>query len=313
MDKLPWHNSFPLDPPRVAEILAADLQDLTVTHIAVLGEGWDFATFTVNDEWVFRFPKRRQAARQLAREYKMLEALAKPMATQSIAIPRYRYHVETPVLAPLAYVGYPLLHGDPLIECICDDVDRVDIGHQLGAFLERLHGAAPSRPPRIFHDPFPGSLIDFRHELDASIAALPPPIGSACVELLSRAPPLDEGPPRFQHGDLGAEHILIDRTRSRVTAIIDWGDAGWGNSVGDLVGLWAWGGDRAVNGALATSSQQLSNDDWIRLRTWGAAYAVGSAYYGYKDRRDPLHATAIGWLERMQAAGQLADPGTPDA
>jgi hypothetical protein len=56
----------------------------------------------------------------------------------------------------------------------------------------------------------------------------------------------------------------------------------------------------------------LTRDDWIRLRLWGVAYAIGSAYYGYKDRRDALHATALGWLERMQAAGQLADPDTPD-
>src|SRR5512139_4167984 len=99
MEKLPWHNSYPLDPPRVAQILAADLSDLAVEHVEALGEGWDFATFLVNDEWVFRFPKRRQAGRQLAREHKFLDAVAQPLADQPIAIPRYRYHIQTPLLA----------------------------------------------------------------------------------------------------------------------------------------------------------------------------------------------------------------------
>jgi len=313
MEKLPWHNDYPLDPSRVAEILAADLADLAVANVSVLGDGWDFATYLVNHEWVFRFPKRRQAARQLPREHKLLEALAAPLADQSIAIPRYRFHVPAPVLAPLPYVGYPMLRGEALIECDTASIDPLDVGRQLGVFLSRLHAVAPTRRPRIYHDPFPSSLIDFRRELDESIVALPAPIASACVALLARTPPLDDGPPRFQHGDLGAEHILIDRDRGRITAIIDWGDAGWGNAVADLVGLWAWGGDRAVRAALPPWGRALSKDDWIRVRTWGTAYAIGSAYYGYKDGRDPLHATAIRWLERIRAAGQLADPGTPDA
>jgi aminoglycoside phosphotransferase (APT) family kinase protein len=313
MEKFPWHNSYPLDPPRVAQILAADLSDLAVERVEVLGEGWDFATFLVNGEWVFRFPKRRQTGRQLAREYKFLEAVAQPLADQPVAIPRYRYHVSTPVLAPLPYVGYALLRGDPLIDCAVDSVDPVDIGNQLGAFLQRLNAVAPSRRPRIFHDHFPASLIDFRRELEESAVALPAQLARECAALLGRTPPLDEGPPQFQHGDLGAEHILVDRQRGRITAIIDWGDAGWGNSVADLVGLWTWGGDRAVRAALPPWGRSLSDDDWVRLRMWGAAYAIGSAYYGYKDRRDPLRTTALGWLERMQRAGQLADPSTPDA
>ena len=272
----------------------------------------DFATFLVNDEWVFRFPKRRQSARHLAREYKLLEALATPLAEQSIAIPRYRYHVQTPRLAPLAYVGYPMLRGDPLIECGSDSIDQIDIGNQLGSFLRRLHAVAPSRRPRVYHDQFASNLIEIRRELDESIVALPTQVATACVALLARTPPLDEGPPQFQHGDLGAEHILVDRPRGRIVAIIDWGDAGWGNSVADLVGLWAWGGDHAVHAALPPWGRTLSDDDWTRLRMWGAAYAVGCAYYGYKDRRDPLHATALGWLERIQAAGQLADPRAPN-
>ncbi len=313
MQRDPWHNDFPLDPPRVAEVIAADLPEFPDPRVAVLGEGWDFSTFLVDDEWVFRFPKRRQCVRPLAREFKLLEALAGPLAGQAIAIPRYRFNVHTPVLSPVAYVGYPMLRGESLIDCTTESIDRVGIGRQLGEFLQRLHASAPAPRPRIYHDQFPSNLIDFRRELDESSAALPPKIAAACAQMLARTPTPHEGPPQFQHGDLGAEHILVDRGRGAIVAIIDWGDAGWGNRVADLVGLWAWGGDGAVRGTLSTWGQTLAPDDWARLRQWGVAYAIGSAYYGYKDRRDPLHATALGWLERMQKAGQLADPETPDA
>ena len=189
----------------------------------------------------------------------MLEALAGPLARQPIAIPRYRYHVQTPVLSPLAYVGYPLLRGDPLIECArgFDGPRRLSAVSSVSS-CSVCNAAAPTRRPRIYHDQFPSNLIDFRRELDESSVALPPAIARRVRTVLERAPPLDEGPPQFQHGDLGAEHILVDRGRGEIIAIIDWGDAGWGNPVADLVGLWAWGGDRAVHAALPTWGQTLA-------------------------------------------------------
>jgi aminoglycoside 2''-phosphotransferase len=298
---------------RVAEVIAADLPEFADPQVAVLGEGWDFTTFLVNHEWVFRFPKRRQCARQLAREFRLLEALAAPLARQSIAVPRYRYHVQTPLLSKVPYVGYAFLPGEPLVECAADSLDCTAIARQLGAFLQLLQTTAPTAQPRIYHDQFPSDLVDFRRELDESSAALPPSIAEGCRIALERVPVIDREPPRFQHGDLGVEHVLVDRRRSEIVSIIDWGDAGWGNRIADLVGLWAWGGDGAVRAALPAWGQQLGSDDWARLRQWGIAYAIGSAYYGYKDRRDPLHATALGWLARMHKAGQLADPETPDA
>jgi aminoglycoside phosphotransferase (APT) family kinase protein len=313
MQRLPWHNDFPLDSARVATIVTDDLaNELAVGNVAALGEGWDFTTFLVDGEWVFRFPKRRQSARQLAREHKLLTALAQALADQPIAIPSYRFFVAESKGFPLTYVGYRYLHGVPLAECDRDSIDRPAIGAQLGAFLARLERAAPSPRPRIYHDPFPSDWIDFRRELADARPSLPAPLAVACDRLFASAPKRDENPPLFQHCDLGAEHILVDPESHDIAAVIDWGDAGWGNPVADLVGLWAWGGDAAVRAAQPTWGRSLSPDDWVRLRMWGAAYAIGNAYYGYKDGRERLHATAIGWLDRMNDHGQLLDPATSD-
>ena len=313
MQRLPWHDDFPLDPARVATIVEDDLAgELPVARVEPLGEGWDFKTFLVDGEWVFRFPKRRQTARQLAREHKLLSTLGPALADQAIAIPAYRFFVATSKRFPLAYVGYRYLRGVPLAECDRDAIDGAAIGAQLGAFRARLERAAPGSSPRIYHDPFPSDWIDFCREFSEARTSLPDPLVTACDRLFASRPNRDEGPPAFQHCDLGAEHILIDPAAGNIAAIIDWGDAGWGNPVGDLVGLWAWGGDLAVRAAQPTWGRRLSPDDWVRLRMWGAAYAVGSAYYGYKDGRERLHATAIGWLDRMNHNGQLLDPATPD-
>src|SRR5215475_12238169 len=125
MQRLPWHNDFPLDPARVATIVADDVAgELAVERVEALGEGWDFTTFLVDGDWVFRFPKRRQSARQLAREHKLLNALAPALADQPIGIPSYRFFVTASKGFPLGYVGYRYLHGAPLAEYDHDHVDR---------------------------------------------------------------------------------------------------------------------------------------------------------------------------------------------
>jgi aminoglycoside phosphotransferase (APT) family kinase protein len=311
--RVPWHDDYPLDPVEVAAILAADLPELRVAQVTALGAGWDFSTYLVNDQWVFRFPKRRQSALQLAREKSLLDALADALRDDPIAIPCYRFHVRKPATFALPYVGYPMLRGEALSNSSTDAVDRRDVGRQLGRFLKRLNGAAPSRAPRIYHDELPGHIVDFRRELDEVAAALPPHLAAACRTLLGKAPAPYRGPPLFQHADLGAEHILVDPAGGRIIGIIDWGDAGWGNPVADVVGLWAWGGDAAVIAAQSTWQRVLAPEDWARLRFWGASYAIGNAYFGYKDGRDALLAVALGWLERMHQSGQLSDPGTTDA
>ena len=311
--KLPWHDDYPLTPEDVRSVIAVDLPEFGRAPVDALGDGWDFKTFLVDGAWVFRFPKRRQCARQLKRERTLLEALVTPLSTQSIAIPRYHYFIDKPRRFALPYAGYPLLRGDALLSCSVHLVEPRRVGRQLGLFLGALQAAAPQPAPRSYRDQFPAYLPDFRRELDDVATQLPDHLVAACRGLLDAPLQSDPNPPVYQHADLGAEHILIDPERGDIAAIIDWGDAGWGHTVGDLVGLWAWGGDAAVAAASAAWQQPLSCADWRRLRLRGAAYAMGSAYYGYKDRRDPLFETALGWLERMYANGQLSDPESPDA
>jgi aminoglycoside phosphotransferase (APT) family kinase protein len=247
----------------------------------------------------------------MARERAILEALAARLSDQPVAIPRYQHYITNPARFALPYGAYRMLLGTALLHRPAHATNALDIAAQLGRFLNALSDAAPLDPPRVYHDDFPANLMEFRRELDEVAAALPEHLRVACTTLLARPIVPMSAQPVFQHGDLGVEHILIDAVHPRVNAIIDWGDAGWGGS-GDLAGLWAWGGDAPVTVALSEAGRPLSQEGWARLRLHGAAYAIGSAHYGYKDRRDPLFATALGWLERMYANGQLSDPETPD-
>jgi aminoglycoside phosphotransferase (APT) family kinase protein len=307
--RLPWHDEAPLDVDAAAAIIAADLPEFRGAAIERLGDGWDFKLFLVGGRWAFRFPKRRQCARQLEREITLLATLAASWPG-GVDFPRYRYHVERPQRFAWPYAAYHLLPGTPLIDCGYDRAAPAAIGSELGRFLRQLNEHPPLPRPRHYRDQIAADLKSLRSELDAVAAALPAHLVEAGRHLLARPLAPEDHAVAFGHGDLGVEHVLVDA--GRIMAVIDWGDAGWGHPIADLVGLWAWGGDAAVAAALTTWQRVFSHRDWARLRQRGAAYAIGSAYYGYKDGRDSLFRTALRWLERMYRTGQLYDPELPD-
>jgi aminoglycoside phosphotransferase (APT) family kinase protein len=318
--RLPWQAEYALDVDTVRATLARELPDFVVDSVRPLGEGFDFTTFVVGEEWVFRFAKRRQTARTLAREIALLDALAAELERApgtegaSLAIPAYRYRCAPALSHPPAFGAYRMLPGEPLLGVPAAALDRRAIGATLGGWLRTVHAAAPLPPPPArTPDHFANCIDEYRSLCTHCRAHLPVVIADALAALLAEPPPPFTGPTRFCHADLGVEHVLVDRTNGRVTAVIDWGDAGWDDPLGDFVGLWAWGGDAAVEAALAHYGRTLGADEWRRLRLRGACYGLGMIHYGVFDQR-PLEARfgrAI--LSRMHAAGQLEDTGRPDA
>ncbi len=309
MEKLPWHNDFPRTADEIAAIVAADLPAIAPVVAKTLGAGWDYTTFVVNDRWVFRFPKRHQTARALLREIDMLDGLARELDASRIAVPRYRHRVERSITYPTGYAGYALLPGRPLLGLDCEHGER--IAREVGEFLGALHRVTPTEPKRV-RDELPDWVPDFRRELDKTAAGMPPHLAEAGRALLATSPPAMSQAPRFTHADLGVEHILVDESTHRVTGIIDWGDAGWADPIGDFVGLWTWGGDRVAAAALDAARTEIGQASWTRLRYWGACYAMGTAYYGYNSGQVSLLETALSWLERMYRNRQLANPGNGD-
>ncbi len=92
--------------------------------------------------------------------------------------------------------------------------------------------------------------------------------------------PVVEG---FVHGDLIPGNLLV--CGDRLTAIIDWGAAGWGDLAQDLAPAWTvlTAAERSV------FREMVGADDaaWIRGRTFELEHAVGGVLY-YAPRNHPL-------------------------
>lgn len=305
----PWHNEHPLTEDQAGSIIREDVPGLDVRGVRYLTEGWDFTAYAVETKertWLFRFPKRAECARRLEDEYVVLDELAAMLTRSTIRVPQFEYRITRPRSFALAYGGYAMIPGVPLLERQASGVDTGRIASEVSQVLNCVHALTPWPRPAIYRDPFPGYVVDFRHELDAMSDVLPPPLATAMHRLMTTPHPPYTGEPRFTHADLGTEHILIDE-RGAAVGIIDWGDAAWGDPHADLVGLWAWGGDPVVRACLDTICLQLDENDWARLRYRGACVCIGQAYYGHAADRPDLLEAAVRWLWRMFEAGQLED------
>lgn len=303
----PWHDDYPLSVDNARAVLQADGIGLPLEHVDTFGSGWDFNTFRVDRDWLFRFPRRGNCVRFFQREVETLARLSGLFPEEPIAIPRYEWVVERSKAFPWAYGGYRFLEGTAVLDLDPDQVDVAACASGLGSFLRVLHTCMPSVPPRRVHDPFPNDLVHIREEFEQVREALPPEQANGCAKLLAARYPIWEGRPAFTHADLGPEHLLVRPSTGTLGAIIDWGDARWGDPLIDLVGWWAWGGDDAVVPVLATYGRDLDTREWARLRFRGACVAISQAYYGHASGRTGMLRRSTEWLARMLDAGQLDD------
>ena len=92
--------------------------------------GYDFEVAIVDDDWVFRFPRRAGVEEALELEIVLLPLLA---GVLPVNVPSFEHISRDPL-----FVGYRLIRGEPLV-----DEDAVGVR----AFLEALHTIDPSRLP----------------------------------------------------------------------------------------------------------------------------------------------------------------------
>ena len=254
------------------QVVAAACGADTAAALRFFGEGREFRVFIAGGV-AFRFAK---GATPLAYEAALLPVLAQVLPAR-IPVPR-------PPLVP-EFMAYELIAGTP--------GDRVDpsahpeLAPALGEFLRALHAfpfdvaVALGAPTRDRWRPAP-----YRERVlaDAPLswpARLPAALAGACAEFAAAAPPPDaSGPGCLVHGDLEAEHIIVDEEAGTLAGVIDWDDAAISCPERDLAGLWAWGGNGFLARVLAAYAAPI---DVERLRFLGRCFALSDWFEADPD------------------------------
>jgi len=120
--------------------------DLPVETAALNRDGQYNDVLVVNDAYIFRFAKVIPAIQTLRREVQLLRRLQKHI---SLPIPRPAFaNTETGVIGE-AFMGYPLIPGQPLwwedFQAITDSNGLARMAAQLAGFLRELHHTPPDQ------------------------------------------------------------------------------------------------------------------------------------------------------------------------
>ena len=105
--------------------------------------------------------------------------------------------------------------------------------------------------------------------------------------------PVTEG---FVHGDLIPGNLLVDN--GRLSAIIDWGGAGWGDPAQDFAPAWA-----VLDARQRQAFKEMADVDeaaWIRGRTFELEHAIGGVLY-YEPKQHVLGDIMARTLDRILA------------
>ena len=132
----PWEPEQTLTPALALALVAEQFPDLSPTTIDLLGAGWDNTAYLINNEYVFRFPRRKIAVPLMLMERCLLPKIAK-LLPLPIPVPQW---MGTPSKTyPWPFAGYRQLGGTTACRNNLTDVERLSMAPMLANFLKALH------------------------------------------------------------------------------------------------------------------------------------------------------------------------------
>ena len=132
-----WAAEVTVDEALARRLIGEQFPELEVGSLKLLGEGWDTTVWRVDEEWVFRFPRRSYPVPGLQNEIVHLPELA-PLLPLPIPNPTF-------VGRPSPAFGWPFygcrfLPGRELADSDLDDAARAALARPLAEFLRDPRG-----------------------------------------------------------------------------------------------------------------------------------------------------------------------------
>ena len=265
------------------KIIASELPQITIRSAVPLGEGWTAVAWLVNEELVFKFPKKAWVWTDLDRE---LALLPYARAHVPLPIPEYLHNVRQSAGAPHGYVVYRHLCGRAVDPRALSSRERTALAQTLARFLRALHEIDPAPVESILpRDDERAVALRYQRDAEAEVAPLLTATERGRLREAFTEHVDDErnfgGRLVILHADLSAEHIL--RLGESVSGIIDWGDVSIGDPDYDFSYLYEEFGEAFVR-EVAAYYGHADPDRLVRkARYFSIADQVGTIVYGADD------------------------------
>lgn len=240
-----WHADIIITEETVKQCLQAQFPNVPLHSVHYLSEGWDNKVFVVNDEWVFRFPRRKIAVELTERENKVLDRLPS-FGTIHIPVPVYKG--QPSVHYPYPFQGYKIIQGISGHHAQLTETERAATMVPFAIFLRQLHCITPSQAlaigaePQVFDRTCIQKTVAILKERITAITARHYCVlnQAECDREIAMAENIVLPPEKtcLIHGDIDCRHMLF--SQKQLTGIIDWGDMGISNPSVDLASIWSF-------------------------------------------------------------------------
>lgn len=302
-----WAVEVDVTPELAADLIRDQFPEVTAGQVTVLATGWDNIVYVVDEQWLFRFPRREVAVPGVQREIALLPKLAPRLP---LPVPDPQFAGQPSARYPWPFFGTWPLPGNELADAGLTDTELAPAAVAVGEFLRVLHdpelvpladGAGLPEDPMRRASP-PVRAVRARETLDRLIAAGIVPPGSDAALLLDRASdaPHPNGPLVISHGDLHIRHLLVDPSGA-AAGVIDWGDLCLADPAVDLsIAYFGFAGPQRA-ALLAAYARPVTAERELAARTLAISLAASLAEYAADDNRPVLLAESLAGLTRATA------------
>jgi aminoglycoside phosphotransferase (APT) family kinase protein len=243
-----WRPEIAVDQRLATKLIREQFPQLS--KVEPLGEGWDYTAFRVDDEFVFRFPRRAVVLPGMAREIATLPRLKLPV---HIPVPLFVGEAGTDF--PWGFFGAPFIAGDEPIDA--SDEARAAISLDLARALQALHAHDPADLPVDANQ-----RADMKRRVPWARDALAQ-LGMSAEAVFESASKIGQlNASALCHGDLHFRQLLCGE---RLNGVIDWVDLCRANPAIDLSLLWSFVPRKMFDGFLSEYGR-VSEEELIVAR-----------------------------------------------
>lgn len=241
----PWLAEQEVSQQLAQTLISQQFPDLEPFELHHLGTGWDNIVYQLNQDYVFRFPRRSLALELMQTEWQLLDSLKHQLSLQ---IPQPCFDGQPSPDFNWPFAGYTLVRGQSACQLNLGPEQRLAMVPALAGFLKELHGLSPEwlTPLQLPPDRMQKVEISLRRPQSEERLqqALQKGLLNDIDPYLDWLTSLPETTPRERpkclvHGDLYLRHLMIN-PQAELSGVIDWGDAHLGDRATDLSVVYAF-------------------------------------------------------------------------
>lgn len=293
-----------IDLPLAQSLVRHDFPQLSADSIRLLGEGWDNLVFVIDDQWVFRFPRRTVAVSLLEQELRVLTALAGKF---SLAIPAPQFIGQPSAEYPWPYYGHAIITGTTGCKVSLSMDEYQKAASKLAAALRTLHdldyaNLLPSLATRPFFDrtDFPNmiKILEGRSE-PLRKNAKPGQFDRLANVFVEKGRTYQSRNLSLVHGDLYHRHLIFGND-NELGGLIDWGDCGISDPCVDLAVVYQFFTPETHN-AFFDIYGPIDDEQKGFAQYLALYYATALYWYGENRNDADLTSTSLKTLDYLDA------------